>query len=428
VKQVAGASAFEAMKASFEDANKKRKEQGKAVKDNHIRQGSKGTWSKMLNGPLLAAFEERHQSQVSALEFPFEFDYGDGVAQKADDRVDKPMDEQGYFHVMVQGVVYPGFARESTIQDMQEKFELQEDDIVIATYPKCGTTWMQQIVLTLLFEGDKSKVVEPMHQSPWMEAVVCMKAIGMPSDVHGELRSREELSAWDGSTRFGKGPGRRVFKTHAPVHLAPWVGGTSSLSKSKAKVIVVARNPKDACVSLFHHSRDMPPCAYKGDFEHFVTSLFLQGKVQSGCFWEWHAAWWNISQSNPNILWITYEEMKADTIQCIRRIGSFLGTSVSDDVVKQVAGASSFDAMKASFEDANKKRKEEGKQVKENHIRQGAKGTWSKMLNGPLLDKFEDRHRSQMSALEIPFEFDYGDGVAQKGDDNVQLAFSPLAR
>merc|ERR1719333_1788727 len=127
-----------------------------------------------------------------------------------------------------------------------------------------------------------------MQQAPWIEAVVCNKALGNATDLGGEPRSIEELSAWDGSTRFGKGPGRRVFKTHAPLHLAPWVGGASSPIKSKAKIIVVARNPKDACVSLFHHSRDVPAFAYKGDFEHFVTSLFLQGKVESGCFWEWH--------------------------------------------------------------------------------------------------------------------------------------------
>ena len=31
-------------------------------------------------------------------------------------------------------------------------YQPRRDDIVIATYPKCGTTWMQQIVSSLVFQ------------------------------------------------------------------------------------------------------------------------------------------------------------------------------------------------------------------------------------------------------------------------------------
>ncbi len=32
-------------------------------------------------------------------------------------------------------------------------FEFRDDDIIIATYAKSGTTWLQQIVAQLLFDG-----------------------------------------------------------------------------------------------------------------------------------------------------------------------------------------------------------------------------------------------------------------------------------
>ena len=35
-------------------------------------------------------------------------------------------------------------------------FKFRDDDIIIATYAKSGTTWMQQIVAQLLFGGDPS--------------------------------------------------------------------------------------------------------------------------------------------------------------------------------------------------------------------------------------------------------------------------------
>ena len=47
---------------------------------------------------------------------------------------------------------------------------LRETDIVVATYPKCGTTWMQNILLCLLAGGDASKVRDPMKMSRWPEA------------------------------------------------------------------------------------------------------------------------------------------------------------------------------------------------------------------------------------------------------------------
>ena len=127
----------------------------------------------------------------------------------------------------------------------------------------------------------------PCPQAPWIEATVGFHAAGKGETLMGQPMSAAELAAWDGRTAFSPAPPRRVFKTHAAVGLAPWRGGLRGLGG--ARVVVVTRNPKDACVSMFNHARDAAPFAYTGDFAHFVTRLFLPGKVESGCFWEWHA-------------------------------------------------------------------------------------------------------------------------------------------
>ena len=43
----------------------------------------------------------------------------------------------------------------------------RDDDIVIATYAKAGTTWMQQIIGQLLFDGDAD--IEVAEMSPWID-------------------------------------------------------------------------------------------------------------------------------------------------------------------------------------------------------------------------------------------------------------------
>ena len=48
-----------------------------------------------------------------------------------------------------------------------ERFKFRDGDIVIATYGKSGTTWVQQIVSQLIFNGAEDLPVAAM--SPWLD-------------------------------------------------------------------------------------------------------------------------------------------------------------------------------------------------------------------------------------------------------------------
>ena len=54
-------------------------------------------------------------------------------------------------------------------------FDFRNDDIIIATYAKSGTTWLQQIIAQLLF--DAADDLEVAEMSPWMDLRVPPKEI-----------------------------------------------------------------------------------------------------------------------------------------------------------------------------------------------------------------------------------------------------------
>ena len=53
---------------------------------------------------------------------------------------------------------------------------------------------------------------------------------------------------------FTSFPAPRVFKTHLPYDMVP----KGCVEGTNPRYIYVMRNPKDVCVSLYHHCRNMP--------------------------------------------------------------------------------------------------------------------------------------------------------------------------
>eukprot|EP00754_Rhynchopus_humris_P000909 Rhum_TRINITY_DN10572_c0_g1::Rhum_TRINITY_DN10572_c0_g1_i1::g.39088::m.39088 len=273
------------------------------------------------------------------------------------------VDEQGYRSRIVRGCVYNHtmMTKEGVCAAM-DGFDLPAQDVVICTYPKCGTTWMQNIVLAILAGGDSAKLSEEdlFELSPWIE---------QRSSAGQDLTALQPPFA-----------GRNVWKTHAPASNLPW-----RTRPATAKMIVVSRNPYDAVVSHFHHSRDVDKCRYSGSFDHFLHELSLKGVVEYGDFWEWHgghyAAYKAMREAGEeHTLWVTFEDMKADLGSVVSEVCRFLGVTPTDALVASVAGQSAFEAMKAKFDQVNQRKAAQGEWYKKNHIRQGSSGAWRRTV------------------------------------------------
>ncbi len=103
------------------------------------------------------------------------------------------------------------------------EFEFRDDDVVIATYGKSGTTWVQQIVSQLIFDGAED--IEVPALSPWLDLRV------PPKDA--------KLAAVAAQTH------RRFLKTHLPVDALTY--------SPRAKYLYIGRDGRDVVWSLYNH-------------------------------------------------------------------------------------------------------------------------------------------------------------------------------
>ena len=208
------------------------------------------------------------------------------------------------------------------------------DDIVIATAYKSGTTWMQQIIAQLIFDGAPPAAVGDL--SPWVDLRVPPRPV------------KEQIV--EGLTN------RRFLKTHLP---------TSALEYSAdTKYVYVARDGRDAFMSLMNH--------YKNGNEAWYGALNSEGLVGDplpsweeasenkdgddatrAVFDKWlntpwgtHASWeedgwpfwslfynaktWWEARHLPNVLFVHFGDMKQDLKREMRRIAAFIGAPVDE--------------------------------------------------------------------------------------------------
>jgi len=165
-------------------------------------------------------------------------------------------------------------------------------DVFVASYPKCGTTWMQYVVYLLMNEA------RPLPAGRKLEEFF----------PHLEEVGAETVAAL---------PERRMIKTHLPFGMTPF--------HSDARYVYVARNPFDCAVSFYHHTRGFVHHYdfAEGTFDDFFE-CFIRGEVDFGDYFD-HLSSWYAQRNAPNVLFVTYERMKREIERVIAEVAEFIG-------------------------------------------------------------------------------------------------------
>lgn len=211
-------------------------------------------------------------------------------------------------------------------------FEFRDDDIIISTYAKSGTTWIQQIISQLIFNGQEGLRVADM--SPWMDLRV------PPAHVKHEIVGAQDH--------------RRFIKTHLPVD--------ALVFSPKAKYLYIARDGRDVLWSLHNHHINAnekwyaalnetpglvgPPIGKPNeDIKDYYHEWLDNDGYPFWSFWENLNSWWAI-RNLPNVMFINFDSLKSDMEGEIRKVAEFLEIPIDENVWPSIVEHCSFEYMK----------------------------------------------------------------------------------
>jgi aryl sulfotransferase len=210
-------------------------------------------------------------------------------------------------------------------------FAFRDGDIIIGTYAKSGTTWVQQIVAQLLFNGQEGLDVAAM--SPWLDH---------------RVSQAEKLTALEAQTH------RRFLKTHLPVD--------ALVFSPRARYMYIVRDGRDVVWSFYNHHTNANEEWYKRQNDTpgrvgppiekppaSIRQYFHDWLDRDGHpfwpFWEHIRSWWDIRHL-PNVLLLHFAVLKEDMPGQIRRIAAFLGIPIDETKWEAIVEHCRFDYMK----------------------------------------------------------------------------------
>jgi len=210
----------------------------------------------------------------------------------------------------------------------------RDDDTIISTYAKSGTTWVQQIVSQLLFKGQTGLPVAEM--SPWLDLRVPPKEIKL-----AEIEKQTH---------------RRFLKTHLPVD--------ALVFSPKARYIYIGRDGRDVVWSMYNHHANANQSWYEAlndtpgrvgpaierppdSIRQYFSDWLARDGHPFWPFWENIRSWWEV-RTLPNVHLLHFENLKKDMPGEIRRVADFLGIAVDEAKWPDILKHCSFDYMKAN--------------------------------------------------------------------------------
>jgi hypothetical protein len=250
-------------------------------------------------------------------------------------------------------------------------FQALETDVLITTAPKAGTTWMQQILYQMRSGGDTDfdKIDTVV---PWLE------------------RPRKDKSWRQVLDDYDSLPRPRLFKTHCTAEQTPGIG--------TASIILTMRDPRDCCVSFYHHLMNMTDSALDiaGHQRPASFTAHVDNWLEFAAWFRNVKSWWPY-RDHEKVLLLRYKDLKRDLGEVVDQIAAFLDWELNPEQKANVLKYSSFDWMKAHDEKFSGQTESGEASFKPGRfIRQGKVGAYKELITPALEKKIFDRAHAEL--------------------------------
>lgn len=255
-------------------------------------------------------------------------------------------------------------------------------DVVVSTGIKSGTTWVQAIIIHLIFHNQPIPALWDV--SPWLDARLV--------PIENSIRLLEAQQH------------RRLIKSHLPLDAIPFY--------PQVNYIVVGRDPRDVFMSLWNHYSNytwdalamlnhtpgrvgrplpFPPWNLHLFWQKWITQGWFEWECEGYPFWgnmRHTQTWWEF-RSLENILFVHYNDLLHDLPAETRRIASFLKIPSTEEMIAEISQAVSLSQMRQSPQSVNPAAHLIWKGGKDTFFFKGTNGRWQGVLSDEELAQYE---------------------------------------
>ncbi|KAK1578842.1 hypothetical protein Q3G72_033524 [Acer saccharum] len=293
----------------------------------------------------------------------------------------------GLCFYLYQGCWFPNIFFHGVIY-FQKHFQARDTDIILASNPKSGTTWLKALIFTIVNRSHYALPESPLLASNPHELVPFLDDEYMKNQS-----SIDNLSS------------PRILATHVPYALLP-----HSIVTCNSRIVYTCRNPSDQLVSYWHFLLGLCP-------EQTTMKLFplekafemaCQGVQGYGPFWEHVLGYWKASLEQPGkILFLKYEDLKEDVNFQVKRLAEFLGCPFSVDeesrgVIEEITKLCSFDHLKNL--EVNKSGKLPSGNANSVYFRKGKVGDSGNYLTSSMSNHLEKLIEDKLNGSGLTFK------------------------